>query len=60
MQKIYVTACDAKTVHRSKVMAQTVVFMFLVTLTVGLCSICCLNYWNLHAKFHKNPLSING
>ena len=41
-------------------MAQTVVFMFLVTLTlsIDLCSIFLSSrmYWNLHAKFHKNGL----
>ena len=41
-------------------MPQTVVFMFLVTLTLTLtfelCSIFCHTHWNLHAKFHKNLL----
>ena len=51
----------------SKVMAQIVVFVFsvTVTLTFDLCSIYLshslrMMYWNIHAKFHKNPSSMNG
>ena len=51
----------------SKVMAQIVVFVFSVTLTLtfDLCSIYLshslrMMYWNIHAKFHKNPSSMNG
>ena len=51
----------------SKVMAQIVVFVFSVTLTLtfDLCSIFLshalhMMYWNIQAKFHKNPLSMNG
>ena len=44
----------------SKVMAQIVVFVFSVTLTFDLCSIFLshalrMMYWNIQAKFHKNP-----
>ena len=49
----------------SKVMAQIVVFVFSVTLTFDLCSIFLshalrMMYWNIQAKFHKNPSSMNG
>ena len=47
-------------------MAQTVVFMILVTLTLTLDLYYILlsdalgrMYWNLHAKFNNNPSSIN-
>ena len=47
-------------------MAQIVVFVFSVTLilTFDLCSIFVshalrMMYWNIHAKFHKNPSNIN-
>ena len=52
---------------RLKVMAQIVVFVFSVTLTLTfhLCSILLshalrMMYWNIHAKFHKNSSSMNG
>ena len=50
----------------SKVMAQTVVLMFFMTLTLSfdLCSIdchtVCMKYWNHLAKFHRNPSRVNG
>ena len=49
---------EVSTTSGSKVMAQTVVFMFLMTLTFDLCSIFWshaldMMYWNLRAKFHK-------
>ena len=45
-------------------MAQTVVFMFFLTLPFDLLSIVLthvlgMKYGNLHAKFHMNPSSIN-
>ena len=51
----------------SKVMAQKVVLVFSVTLTLtfDFCSIFLshalrMMYWNIHAMFHKNPSSMNG
>ena len=48
-------------------MAQIAVFVFSVTLTMtfDLCSIFLshalrMMYWNIHAKFHKNPSCMNG
>ena len=51
----------------SEVMAQIVVFVFSVTLTLtfDICSFFLshalrMMYWNIYAKFHWNPSSMNG
>ena len=62
-QEHFKTQPEVSTTFSSKVMAQTMVFMFLVTLTLtfDLCYISFTRtgqdrmYRNLHAKFHKNP-----
>ena len=64
-QKRYVVR-HGTTTSGSKVMAQIVVFVFSVTLTLtfDLCSILShalrMMYWNIHAMFYKNPSNMNG